>query len=85
MNAMMWVRGFAADYDEWGEHAGRIVELRAASRSTSNASSSGRLVISEQRSPRSLDRRVADRGHASAGTASKTQSRLSRKDSARPA
>src|SRR6185312_5788756 len=22
MNAMMWVRGFAADYDEWGEHAG---------------------------------------------------------------
>src|SRR3981081_3106349 len=22
MNAMMWVRGFAADYDEWAEHAG---------------------------------------------------------------
>ena len=22
MNAMMWVRGFAADYDEWGELAG---------------------------------------------------------------
>ena len=22
MNAMMWVRGFAADYDEWGEPAG---------------------------------------------------------------
>ena len=22
MNAMMWVRGFAADYDEWGEQAG---------------------------------------------------------------
>ena len=22
MNAMMWVRGFAADYDEWGEAAG---------------------------------------------------------------
>src|SRR5215211_6938977 len=23
MNAMMWVRGFAADYDEWGELAGK--------------------------------------------------------------
>jgi choline dehydrogenase-like flavoprotein len=22
MNAMMWVRGFPADYDEWAEHAG---------------------------------------------------------------
>ena len=22
MNAMIWVRGFAADYDEWAEHAG---------------------------------------------------------------
>ena len=22
MNAMMWVRGFAADYDEWAEHTG---------------------------------------------------------------
>ena len=22
MNAMMWVRGFAADYDEWGDLAG---------------------------------------------------------------
>jgi choline dehydrogenase len=22
MNAMMWVRGFAADYDEWAERAG---------------------------------------------------------------
>lgn len=22
MNAMMWVPGFPADYDEWGDHAG---------------------------------------------------------------
>jgi choline dehydrogenase-like flavoprotein len=22
LNAMMWVRGFAADYDEWAQHAG---------------------------------------------------------------
>ena len=28
INAMMWVRGFAADYDEWGELAGRGLVLR---------------------------------------------------------
>ncbi|HTQ22557.1 GMC family oxidoreductase N-terminal domain-containing protein, partial [Mycobacterium sp.] len=22
MNAMLWIRGFAADYDEWAQHAG---------------------------------------------------------------
>ena len=27
MNAMMWVRGFAADYDEWGEHDSVVQEV----------------------------------------------------------
>jgi choline dehydrogenase len=51
MNAMMWVRGFPADYDEWAEHAGEqwsydIVEKYF------NRIESGPLVISPQRSPR---------------------------------
>lgn len=51
MNAMMWVRGFAADYDEWGEHAGEqwdYAHLQPYLRSIE----SGPLVISRQRSPR---------------------------------
>jgi choline dehydrogenase len=36
MNAMMWVRGFAADYDEWAEHAGREWSFDEV-RSTSSA------------------------------------------------
>ena len=51
MNAMMWVRGFAADYDEWGEHAGdawNYAHLEPYLRGIE----SGPLVISRQRSPR---------------------------------
>jgi choline dehydrogenase-like flavoprotein len=51
MNAMMWVRGFAADYDEWGEHAGEqwnYAHLEPYLRGIE----SGPLVISRQRSPR---------------------------------
>ena len=51
MNAMMWVRGFAADYDEWGERAGRqwnYAQLEPYLRRIE----SGPLVISRQRSPR---------------------------------
>ena len=51
INAMMWVRGFAADYDEWGSVAGRTGTTRM-SRSISRRSSAA-LVISPQRSPRS--------------------------------
>lgn len=63
MNAMMWVRGFAADYDEWaalaGEdwnfaHAvkyfGRIESGQKADQRNKNAA--GALRISAQRSPR---------------------------------
>lgn len=52
MNAMMWVRGFAADYDEWGALAGE--EWDFAHMSTYFAKiEAGPLVISPQRSPRS--------------------------------
>jgi choline dehydrogenase len=63
VNAMMWVRGFAADYDEWAQHAGddwafsrvaeyftRIEKLEDA-RETDEGSV-GPLYISQQRSPR---------------------------------
>ena len=68
MNAMMWVRGFAADYDEWGEHGGsqwsftellhcfrRIENVSSARHFDSNEESgvTGPLFISPQRSPRS--------------------------------
>jgi choline dehydrogenase len=52
INAMMWVRGFAADYDEWGEIAGdqwsfaRLLPYFARIESHP-------LVISPQRDPRS--------------------------------
>ena len=46
MNAMMWVRGFAADYDEWAGHAGddwsfaRLVEYFTRIENVANASES---------------------------------------------
>ena len=52
MNAMMWVRGFAADYDEWGEHAGEQWNYANVEKCF-NRIESGPLVISRQRSPRS--------------------------------
>lgn len=62
-NAMMWVRGFAADYDEWAQHAGdewafsRVVEYFARIEKLEGAchrdeGSVGPLHISRQRSPR---------------------------------
>jgi choline dehydrogenase len=67
MNAMMWVRGFAADYDEWAARAGsqwsfaevvgyfrRIENVTAAWHFVSGDDSgvTGPLHISRQRSPR---------------------------------
>ena len=67
MNAMMWVRGFAADYDEWAVRAGpqwsfadvlgyfrRIENVTAAWHFVSGDDSgvTGPLHISRQRSPR---------------------------------
>jgi choline dehydrogenase len=52
MNAMMWVRGFAADYDEWGEAAGdewSYAQVEPYFRRIE----SGPLSIARQRSPRS--------------------------------
>lgn len=51
MNAMMWVRGFDADYDEWGEHAGAEWD-HAHLQPYLHRIESGPLVISPQRSPR---------------------------------
>ena len=63
LNAMMWVRGFAADYDEWARHAGhewafsRVVEYfkrieRLEDAREPDEGSVGPLYISRQRSPR---------------------------------
>jgi len=52
MNAMMWVRGFAADYDEWGEKAGEQWSF-AQLAPYFDRIEAGPLVISPQRSPRS--------------------------------
>ncbi len=52
MNAMMWVRGFAADYDEWGALAGEDWDFAHVSRYLEKIEA-GPLVISRQRSPRS--------------------------------
>jgi choline dehydrogenase len=52
MNAMMWVRGFAADYDEWAEHAGEQWSYSNVEKYF-NRIERGPLVISPQRSPRS--------------------------------
>ncbi|MGV1087667.1 MAG: GMC family oxidoreductase [Mycobacterium sp.] len=51
MNAMMWVPGFPADYDEWARHAGdewNYAHLRTYFDRIEN----GALVIERQRSPR---------------------------------
>jgi choline dehydrogenase len=52
MNAMMWVRGFAADYDEWAEHAGEQWNYANVEKYFTRIEN-GPLVISPQRSPRS--------------------------------
>ena len=52
MNAMMWVRGFAADYDEWGALAGAEWDFAHVSKYFAKIEA-GPLVISPQRSPRS--------------------------------
>ncbi|MDA2990584.1 MAG: GMC family oxidoreductase N-terminal domain-containing protein [Actinomycetota bacterium] len=52
MNAMMWVPGFPADYDEWGRQAGQQWDY-AHLRPYFDRAENGALVISEQRSPRS--------------------------------
>lgn len=67
MNAMMWVRGFAADYDEWAMHAGpgwsyenvlpyfeRMATVEGGSEP--GEGTEGPLHISRQRSPRALTR-----------------------------
>jgi len=51
MNAMMWVPGFPADYDEWGEKAGTEWDY-AHLRPYFDRVEEGSLVISAQRSPR---------------------------------
>ena len=51
MNAMMWVPGFPADYDEWAECAGDEWGY-AHLRTYFDRAENGALVISEQRSPR---------------------------------
>ena len=52
MNAMMWVPGFPADYDEWGRLAGEQWSYAAAAKRFI-AIESGPLIIAPQRSPRS--------------------------------
>jgi choline dehydrogenase-like flavoprotein len=52
MNAMMWVRGFPADYDEWAEHAGDQWSYANVEKYFRRIED-GPLVISPQRSPRS--------------------------------
>jgi choline dehydrogenase-like flavoprotein len=52
MNAMMWVRGFAADYDEWGERAGADWSFAGVEKYFKRIEN-GPLVVSPQRSPRS--------------------------------
>lgn len=51
MNAMMWVPGFPADYDEWAEHAGEQWDY-AHLRRYFDRVEGGALVIAPQRSPR---------------------------------
>jgi len=51
MNAMMWVRGFPADYDEWGRLAGEQWSYPAVAKYFA-AIESGPLTIAPQRSPR---------------------------------
>ena len=51
MNAMMWVRGFAADYDEWGAAAGEQWDYAHLEQYLRRIES-GPLSIARQRSPR---------------------------------
>ncbi|ROZ88960.1 GMC family oxidoreductase [Gordonia sp. OPL2] len=71
MNAMMWVRGFAADYDEWAGRAGNdwsfssLVEYFRRIENVDGATeydegSTGPLRVSHQRSPRPLTRAFLD-------------------------
>ncbi|GAA3723055.1 GMC family oxidoreductase [Gordonia hankookensis] len=71
MNAMMWVRGFAADYDAWSEHAGAdwsfdgLVEYfrrieNVAGATENDEGTTGPLHVSHQRSPRPLTRAFLD-------------------------
>ena len=50
-NAMMWVRGFAADYDEWGALAGEDWDFAHVAGYFERIEN-GPLVLSAQRSPR---------------------------------
>jgi choline dehydrogenase len=52
MNAMMWVRGFAADYDEWGAAAGESWSYGSVEKYFARIEG-GPLLVSPQRSPRS--------------------------------
>lgn len=78
INAMMWVRGFAADYDEWASHAGQawafdnVVKYLRRIESIEGASgpdegTDGPMAISRQRSPRPLTaaflKAAAETGH----------------------
>ena len=51
-NAMMWVRGFAADYDEWGQLAGDEWDFNHLSHYF-NRIENGPLQLAHQRDPRS--------------------------------
>jgi choline dehydrogenase len=66
MNAMMWVRGFAADYDEWGERASADWSFAGIEKYFKRIEQ-GPLVVSPQRSPCSSTAAflsaVAERGH----------------------
>ena len=98
MNAMMWVRGFAADYDEWARRAGpqwsyaealgyfrRIENVTAAWHFVSGDDSgvTGPLHISRQRSPRPCYRGLAGRGARLRLSHGATEFRCDRKASAR--
>jgi choline dehydrogenase-like flavoprotein len=52
INRMMWVRGFAAEYDERGELAGREWSFAEVGKYFERIEN-GPLVLSQQRSPRS--------------------------------
>ena len=56
LNAMMWVRGFAADYDEWAETAGDVVVVERRSSPTSAASSAPRTPRTRRRAPTARSR-----------------------------
>ena len=85
MNAMMWVRGFAADYDEWGEHAGE--QWNYARTSTHRPTCAARIgdrssYLAPAQSAR-LDRGLADRGPGVRPSHRSSRIKLGRKGSAR--